>query len=176
VATYYTETSNKISESLWRLTERFLLEDITITMICQHAHVGRRSFYRHFKTKRDVLIYNIQQHLDDYSTYLAKAESMEEMMSLSFQFFYKQRKYLRVLQKNGLLSELSGIIQAGRLFDEELDIFMERYEHPPNMREYAANAIAAIHTALLATWAAHDFKEDWQQLAHFEISMFSLMQ
>ena len=176
MTTYYTETSNKISESLWRLMERFALDDITITMVCQRARVGRRSFYRHFKTKRDVLTYSIKQQCEEFSTYLAQADSMEEMMGLSFQFFHRQRKYLRLLQKNDLLSELHGIIRSGRLFDVELDVFMERSQLPAHMREYAANVIVAAHTALLATWVARDFSEDWQQLAHFEISMFSAMQ
>ena len=177
MATYHTETSNRISDSLWRLMERFMFEDISITMICQRARVGRRSFYRHFKTKRDVLTNTLKQQLDELSTHLAESGSMEEMMGRSFKFFYKERKYLRLLQKNGLLfEELYSIIQAGRLFDEELDVFMERSGLPPYLREYAANVIASVHTSLLVTWTASDFREDWQQLVNFEISMFSAMQ
>ena len=175
MATYHTETKNKAAAALWKLIEMNTLEAVTITMICQEAGINRRSFYRHFADKVDVLVYSLEQKRVGYIDVRAKAQTMTEMIGLSFQFYKKQKKYLQLLSQNELLPVLYRMMQSGNLFDDELDIYMERAKVPACLREYVANVITATHTSLLMTWIEHDFQESWQELSRFELSMFSVM-
>lgn len=176
MTTYQTDTKSKISRALWKLMENEMIEDITITMICQEAGVGRRSFYRHFKSKWGVLEYELKLKNDEFATFCEGCRTMEDMMGMSFQFFKKQKKQLRLLQQNNLMSILYRIMQSGDLFTKELDVFMQRSMLPAYLREYVANVIAATHTSLLMTWANHNFRESWQEIARFEIGMFAVME
>ena len=173
--TYYTETKNKLSGALWRLLKSNSLEDVTITMICQEASVGRRSFYRHFQSKRDVIYYSFIEKNGEFAKFCSTSREMETMIGKSFQFYKSQKQYLRQIQQNGLLSEFYLAMQSSDLFSDTLDIFMERSMLPSHLREYVANVIAALHTSLLMTWANHDFKEDWREIVAFETSMFAAM-
>ena len=173
--TYHTETKNKLTGALWILLKSFTWEDVTITMICQEAGVGRRTFYRHFQTKRDMIYYSFMQKNDEFANYCKDPQTMEDMIGKSLRFYKSQKQYLRVIQQNGLLSEFHQAMQSSSLFGSTLDIFMERSLFPKYLREYVANVITATHTSLLMTWADHDFREDWREIVAFEISMFSAM-
>ena len=173
--TYHTETKNKLSGALWRLLKSYDLEDITITMICQEAGVGRRSFYRHFQSSRDVIYYGFKLKNDEFVNYCTGPRAIENMIGKSFQFYKKQKQFLRLIQKNGLLTEFYLSMQTSGLFTSTLDVFMERSLLSNHMREYVANVITATHTSLLMTWANHDFKEDWGEIASFEMSLFAAM-
>ena len=175
MATYYTETKNRISAALWLLMEKDTLENITITMICQEAHIGRRSFYRHFQNKRDVITFSFRLKNDEFSEHCSGIETMEDMIGKSMQYYRTQKQFLRLIQRNGILTEFNHVMQQSGLFSKMLDIFMIRCSLPPYLREYVANVIATTHTSLLMTWADHNFKEDWREIAAFEVSMFSAM-
>ncbi len=153
-----------------------MFADITITMICQEASAGRRSFYRHFRNKLDVLEYGLKMKNDEFSALTVGCRTMRDMIDKSFQFFKKQKRLLRLLQQNELMPQLIRIMQTGDLFAMELDVFMERSKLPAYLRDYVANVIAAAHTSLLMTWANHNFQEDWREISRFEIGMFSVME
>ena len=44
-----------ITESLLTLLEHKAIEDISICELCDHAGIGRASFYRNFKSREDIL-------------------------------------------------------------------------------------------------------------------------
>ena len=174
MATYHTETKDKLSKSLWRLLESNTLERITITMICQEAGIGRRSFYRHFKSKWNVIEYEVKQKSDEFATLCTESRTMEELIEMSFRFFKRQKKLLSLLEQNDLMSVLYSFMQSS-LFESKLNIYMRRSGIPMYMREYVANAIAATHISLIMTWVNRNFREDWREFARFELSMFSVM-
>ena len=173
MATYYTETKNSISTALWQLLEQESLDNITITMICQEAHIGRRSFYRHFQNKRDVIAYGFKQKNEEISELFPAIQTIEDMIGKSLQYYKKQKPYLSIILRNGLLNEFNTAMQKSLLFTKALDVFMQKSCLPVYLREYVANVIATTHSSLLMTWANHNFKEDWHEIAAFEISMFS---
>ena len=175
MATYQTETKDKISNALWKLIEKNTLESITILMISQEARISRRSFYRHFSNKLEVLEYGLKRKRDKYNALHAEAQTMVEMIRLSFQFFKGHKKHLRLLQQNDLFLVLRQSMRSSDIFDSVLDIYMERTKMPASLREYVANVITATHTSLLMTWAENGFKENWRDLSRFELSMFSVM-
>jgi AcrR family transcriptional regulator len=172
---YYTDTMNKISWALWSLMEMEKLENITITQICQEASIGRRSFYRHFKNKRSVIEFGIQQKSKEFFEFNAGATSMEELISNFFIFFKKQKKYVKLLRRNHLTHNLYQVIQKEELFVEELNIYMQRSGMPDHLREYVGNVIVSMQTSLLLTWADHNFSDDWTEIAEFELKLFSEM-
>lgn len=53
-----------IVHSFDALIERVGFDKITVSMLCEEAHVSRATFYRYFKDKYDVMNFNYKQMVD----------------------------------------------------------------------------------------------------------------
>ena len=51
------QSKEKISKALLSIMEQYDFQEITITQISQEARLSRKTFYRLFSTKTDVLNY-----------------------------------------------------------------------------------------------------------------------
>lgn len=49
------KTKRRLTDSLLALMEEGPLEDISVTALCEYAHVNRNTFYAHYGSPRDVL-------------------------------------------------------------------------------------------------------------------------
>lgn len=56
-----TAVETRLSESLRRELRAHVFEDVTVTRICNGAEVSRRTFYRHFLDKYDLLTWTFYQ-------------------------------------------------------------------------------------------------------------------
>ncbi|ETY73174.1 TetR family transcriptional regulator [Lactiplantibacillus fabifermentans] len=81
-------------------------ETITVTTIAATADLSRRTFYRFFNNKSDLLNYYGQQLLSSYDQYLAtldtKTATFNEIMVLFFNFIWDHRRRLRILIRQNL--------------------------------------------------------------------------
>jgi len=105
--------NNKIAEqskkwlmnALLSLMDEKPFRDITITEISNRADLARRTFYRNFKTKDEVLSLCVKEKMDEYIEY-GKREtdfSLQNITRLYFTFWQANLKFAQVLKKNGLL-------------------------------------------------------------------------
>lgn len=61
------QTRHQIINSLLELLEKKEYSAITINMIVDHANLGRRTFYRYFKTKDDAMKYITELLMDQFA-------------------------------------------------------------------------------------------------------------
>lgn len=82
------QTKLWIINSLLKLLEKKDYSSITINMIVDHAGLGRRTFYRHFKTKDDTMEYITELLMEQFAEQLLQNHSsgMEEVAVAYFQF------------------------------------------------------------------------------------------
>ena len=94
-----------IAESLFKIMERKKYNGISITEIAEKAGVDRRTFYRHFKSKEDVITYKIRELSKEYEKVLLSKKSFKTQATLLsfFQICEKQKHILLCLYKNELL-------------------------------------------------------------------------
>lgn len=91
--------------------------DISITEIVQTADLSRKTFYRAFKTKNDLIDYLCRQLTDDYFESLKQATrgqtpiSFETTMQHFFTFWWQQKDLVRLLIRQGLFDHLNGVWQ-----------------------------------------------------------------
>jgi AcrR family transcriptional regulator len=52
-------SKNMLAQGLMELLEEKEYKAITITQLCEQAKIARRTFYRHFESKEDILSYYI---------------------------------------------------------------------------------------------------------------------
>lgn len=94
-----------ITETLLRLMEQYPYEEITVKHILLEADVSRKTFYRNFLSKDDVLNSYIDTILIDYLSTLRESEqySFLKMLDVIFYFCEANRKTLFLLRDNELL-------------------------------------------------------------------------
>jgi len=107
-----------LCKSLLSLMKEKPYSEITILEIAQRADLNRRTFYRHFKSKDEILSYQVQQLADQYDKSLVRDYQLptEEVA----------RAFLTICQEN---REFCGLLRKHRLMplflDQLNDIFVE---------------------------------------------------
>ncbi len=78
---------------------------ITIQQITDEAQLSRRTFYRHFNQKEDILNYHFKEISQQYMKMLMAAENLKlpAISKVLFTFWEKHLDLLRLLHKNNLL-------------------------------------------------------------------------
>lgn len=99
------QTRHLIINSLLELLEKRDYSTITINMIVDHAGLGRRTFYRYFKTKDDAMKQITTLLMDEFADTLIKnhASGMEEIAIAYFQSWEQYIDVLLLLKKAHVL-------------------------------------------------------------------------
>lgn len=94
-----------ILNSLLKLLEKKDYSAITINMIVNHAGLGRRTFYRYFKTKDDAMKYITELLMDQFANNIISnhASDMKEVTIAYFQFWEQYIDVLLLLKKAHVL-------------------------------------------------------------------------
>lgn len=81
----------------------YVYEKITVTDVVNKAGVGRATFYRHFKTKEDVLIYYFNRITNSFISeqryYPRCKEDYLDITNRVFALFKEQKEPLKLLRK-----------------------------------------------------------------------------
>ena len=108
-----------ITEGLLKLMVQEPYEEITVKHILFEADVSRKTFYRNFSSKEDVLSTYIDRILYDYTTELLAKESYAflKILDTVFDFCERHQAFLLLLRDNELLYLL--LNKMNRLILEE---------------------------------------------------------
>ena len=95
-------------DALLTLMQQKPYAEITITELSEYAQYDRRTFYRHFKSKDDVLCLHCATLLNEMASIMnQKGQLTPQSGFLSyFEFWAKHKDFLRLLEKHNLLNFL----------------------------------------------------------------------
>lgn len=145
--------------------EKEEFSDITISEIAAHADLDRRTFYRHFKTKEDVVAYYIQRGSEEYEIELKK-NSVFDNKAIAKSFFmacYNQKEMLLILNKQKLshffLAELGGIFSR----------YQNKYASPEELEHSDKEYTLTYHIGglwnLMMRWLSAGCNESPEEMA-----------
>ncbi|ALS00205.1 hypothetical protein ATZ33_02080 [Enterococcus silesiacus] len=102
------ESKQWIVDSLLALMAEQNIQTITVQQIAEKSDLHRRTFYRHFTSKEDVLDYKIQQMMDNYIPLILTTPDLTEskIVQLHFNFLEEHIDFLKILKRNNLFSYL----------------------------------------------------------------------
>lgn len=97
-----------IVNALLELMQEKPFNEITIKEISQQADLHRRTFYRHFSTKEDVLDHKIAQMISEYTPHLLNTSDLTgpKIIQLHFEFLEEHIDFLKLLKKDNLFGYL----------------------------------------------------------------------
>jgi len=94
-------SQREITEALLRLMEEYPYSEITVKLILIETKLARKTFYRNFDSKDDVLRSYFRSLLTDYFNIVNNARG--DVLTTIFAFAKKYRKLLMILERNGML-------------------------------------------------------------------------
>lgn len=102
------QSRQMIEEALFALMKKKPYAEISVSEITKRADISRRTFYRLYQGKEDVIPGYFDRLCEKYqSSYKpVKGYAIEQIATEFFSFWYQHREFLLLLNKNGLESML----------------------------------------------------------------------
>ena len=91
----------KIAEALLGLMEKYPYNEITVKQIILETDLVRKTFYRNFSSKDEVLRYIMKKALSDYFSVINSGKG--DVLRNIFMFADRHRRLLILLDKNNML-------------------------------------------------------------------------
>jgi AcrR family transcriptional regulator len=150
-----------IADSLIKLLETHTFSEITVTQICQEAKLVRKTFYRNFETKEDVLHYILDQLFESFRNNF----DIENMTSLEvfthyYEYWAKERHLLNYLHRDDLFYLLTKkYIEYADSIRMYLLFVKGDLKKQTGLEPYVIHFIAGGMVAILEHWLECDFEE-----------------
>lgn len=94
-------SQKEITDALFKLMQKYPYEEITVKQIILESKLARKTFYRNFESKNDVLISHIKRILLNYFDIVNNAKG--DALTTIFEFAVRNKKLLLLLDKNNML-------------------------------------------------------------------------
>ena len=146
-----------ICRGLCSLMAHLPFEEITITRICQEAGVGRKTFYRNYERKEDVLEQMIAYLRDEYERELLLVP-LEEAVRYHFTFLSRQIEFLKLMHSAGQIA----LVNAR--FSELQPKVMPKWSDDEREDAYRSAVVVAGTEAIVRKWAERGFRESVEEL------------
>ena len=86
-------SQHMIADALFSLMRRKPFQQISVTEICREAGIGRKTFYRHFEMREDVIEYQLENMRMEYQNGM-NGLTLEERLYYHFSYTQKMPTYL----------------------------------------------------------------------------------
>lgn len=166
----------KVSEALYEMLGEMPFDKITVQDLCLRAGLPRRSFYRYFENKKDVLDYVLLEMMQECVLYSMEVlPESGELGDVFYQFFtyWKEQKagWLRFLRANHLEIALIRMFHEW-LFEERRIRYMKKGISEAHLKTALTFALGGI-MMILFQWAEDGYQTDPKELAKYASSVLT---
>lgn len=151
------QSQRMITDALLELMEQLPFARITVTQICDKAGVGRKTFYRNFELKEDVIEFRLDELCAVYEQGLLGIP-LEERLGYHFGFLKEHAALLVSLNRNGLSSMINA--KFSRFMPETMPLWSE----DPVQQQYLSEYISAGIDAIMTRWIIRNFQESLEEI------------
>lgn len=115
------QSKQKMEQALLALMNQYDYKEITVTQIAQEAQLSRKTFYRLFSDKDEILALFFERRFQEYFAQVKelKLRHYWDVVQLFFDFWEERKDLLLLLQKNNLLQ---------RAFEQSYQYSMQVFE------------------------------------------------
>lgn len=171
------ETKNMIANAFRYLIEETYYNDITIYHILEKAGVSRRTFYRHFDNKEDLLDYILTmliiEYYDEREKFLC-ATRPEDVFYTTLNFMYQNHQFIKSLILSGDYNKFTD------KFNNNASIVFDTFDLPWNSSDkiasrknsYFATALIGAYLNVIKHWLIGEEVEPPEVVAEDIAAMF----
>lgn len=159
-----------MATALVQLLREKPLSAITVSEITQRAGVSRMTYYRNYKKKEDIFLYNLDDLMDEYHRefqHLPQGTTYCDEVNIChcFSYFQKHSDFISALFYSGL----------GHMLLDALSRYVINYWHCPKDgpgKYYTLLAFSGSLFNTYMTWATHGKKETPEEMARILSSVY----
>jgi AcrR family transcriptional regulator len=167
----YFNTATKMDLALISLLKKKSFEYITVSEICEKAGVNRSTFYLHYETIGDLLNETTRYLLNDFLSYFSndtqaiahnlKNCDLNELVFIGDKHLTPYLAYIEdhkeVFATALLHNKTLGFENVyKRMFENIFNPILDRFEYPPNDRQYVMMYYLNGINALVSEWLKND--------------------
>jgi len=163
-------------EALHALLKKEDFHDITVSEIIKKAGISRATFYRHFKSKEDIIRVSVRLffsffHHEIEGFYRHQREEDEIFL---IQQFFKHVGERRALVDMVIEANLEGLMIEGirGIIHTQKDQFYSLIPRNPAIEDYTIDLVALSAWGLIARWMRNGQKETTRDLSKIYIESF----
>lgn len=95
----------RIAEALFEKLAVYELDEISVSEVAARAGVSRNTYYRHFSTKRSVLVFHVEELLTEYLQGVEERgiSDIESLLNFYFSFWGDRKECVALLRRRQLL-------------------------------------------------------------------------
>lgn len=149
-----------IADALFSLMEHTHFNKITITALCEKAGVGRKTFYRNFELKEDVIEFQLDNMREEYRKGIIPSDTNGYLYH-HFSYIRNNADRLILLYKNGFSSLIN------EKFMLLLPEMMPLLSADPVEQEYRSSYIVSGIKAVEYTYVKRGCTEPVEQVVEF---------
>lgn len=159
-------TRDTLGDALFALMQEKSFDEITVQNVLDRAGVGRATFYAHYRDKDDLLLSDVEDFLEWFSTALKRKGDTKRLLPVQ-EFFAHVREspqFYAVLVKSGKVNDVQALARGffARSIDERLQSAGMQID--PLQRSAHAHAIAGSFFSLLDWWMDKGMKADPKEM------------
>lgn len=157
-------------EALFQLMQKKHFEEITISELCRKANLDRRTFYRNFKDKNDVLLYYFTTLEEEYLVMLKgiRERTFYTLARAHFEFWSRHLEFLKTAHSDQTLYAM--LIQTLNSFMPE--IYAQETGSISRQLQYNIDFVTGGFQNVLIRWISAGFQETPEELAAIVSGMF----
>lgn len=151
-------------------------DEITVSGLCEHMQIPRKSFYRYFSSKEGALHALIDHALLDFESFTARrmkgGGAAQEEMERLFAYWYHKKDLLDALAKSGL----SGVLVQRAIGHSILETMRDRRFLPPeeqHAQEYITLFVVSGLMSMVIQWHHDGYLQKPNQMAQIAIRLVS---
>ena len=157
----------QITDALLKLMEKYPYEEISVKQIVLETDLVRKTFYRNYTSKDDVLRSHIRSILLGYFEIVNNAKG--DVLTTIFEFAVKNKKLLKLLDKNDMLYiVLQGmnefILSVKAKQNLELNPFAKLFEGLDS--DYLISLNTGGIWNVISLWVRRGMKDDPEDVKH----------
>ena len=163
----YFNTATKMDLALISLLKNKPFEYITVSEICTAAGVNRSTFYLHYETVGDLLKETARYLLNEFTAYFTSNAEVavknlkdcnpDELVFISdkyitpyLSYFKDHKEVFRVVLAHGKSFGFDDVYK--RMFDSIFNTILDRFQYPPNIRQYVMMYYLNGVNAIILEW------------------------
>lgn len=164
------QTVELILDAIWQLSQKKMLEEMTVSEVLRLSTVSRSTFYRNFDYLSDVLQYKADQGFIEMWTLFAEkykdiTPPRDALVRNTHEYWEKEKKFLEIISKNQRSDFLyRAVLNNIHMF---ADIYLPQVEHNTRLYRYWASDRAGILSSNLLMWVQNGMKETPRQIAEY---------
>lgn len=151
-----------IADALFSLMKRKSFQQITVTEICEEAAIGRKTFYRNFELREDIIEFQLDYMCREYKAALEDL-SLEEYLFHHFFYIYENKDFFITLYQNGFH------LMANEKFSVLIPDTMPVWTKDELEQEYRSAYIIAGIEAMQRIWISRGCQESIENVVSYVI-------